>query len=117
MRRGRKREKKIKKGTTTHQFAKNCGKKHPSRAKNDCWELEKNKDSRLSTWKSTKSTQRCEGSKVETEMWQTGVIHNKIIRNHTYLVATNYWTPLNENMSKAQEVKECQIQFISSTNT
>ena len=35
---------------------KNCGKKHPSKAENECWELEKNKDSRPSTWKSVKST-------------------------------------------------------------
>ena len=35
---------------------KNCGKKHPSKAEDECWELEKNKDSRPSTWKSSKST-------------------------------------------------------------
>ena len=35
---------------------KNCGKKHPSKAEDDCWELEKNKNSRPSTWKSVKST-------------------------------------------------------------
>jgi len=35
---------------------KNCGKKHPSKAEDECWELEKNKASRPSTWKSTKST-------------------------------------------------------------
>jgi len=32
---------------------KHCGKKHPSKAEDECWELEKNKDSRLATWKST----------------------------------------------------------------
>ena len=35
---------------------KNCGKKHPSKAEDECWELDKNKASRPSTWKSTKST-------------------------------------------------------------
>jgi len=35
---------------------KNCGKKHPSKAEDECWELENNKDSRPSTWKSSKST-------------------------------------------------------------
>ena len=35
---------------------KNCGKKHPSKAEDECWELEKNKASRPSGWKSTKST-------------------------------------------------------------
>ena len=35
---------------------KNCEKKHPSKAEDECWELEKNKASRPSAWKSTKST-------------------------------------------------------------
>ena len=35
---------------------KNCGKKHPAKAEDECWELEKNKDSRPYNWKSTKST-------------------------------------------------------------
>jgi len=35
---------------------KNCGKKHPTKNEDECWELEKNKDSRPSNWKSTKST-------------------------------------------------------------
>ena len=35
---------------------KNCGKKHPNKAEDDCWELEKNKASRPANWKSTKST-------------------------------------------------------------
>ena len=35
---------------------KNCGKKHPSKAEDECWELEKNKASRPATWKSMKST-------------------------------------------------------------
>ena len=33
-----------------------CGKKHPSKKEEDCWELEKNKDSRPTNWKSSKST-------------------------------------------------------------
>jgi hypothetical protein len=37
-------------------ICKHCGKKHPSKAEDECWELEKNKDSRPATWKSTKST-------------------------------------------------------------
>ena len=35
---------------------KNCGKKHPTKKEDECWELEKNKDSRPANWKSTKST-------------------------------------------------------------
>jgi hypothetical protein len=35
---------------------KNCGKKHHTKAEDECWELEKNKDSHPSNWKSTKST-------------------------------------------------------------
>ena len=35
---------------------KHCGKKHPSKKKDKCWELEANKSSRLNNWKSTKST-------------------------------------------------------------
>jgi hypothetical protein len=37
-------------------ICKHCGKKHPTKAEEDCWELEKNKDSRPSYWKSAKST-------------------------------------------------------------
>ncbi len=37
-------------------ICKHCGKKHPTNAKDECWELEKNKDSRPSNWKSAKST-------------------------------------------------------------
>jgi hypothetical protein len=37
-------------------ICKHCGKKHPTKAEDDCWELEKNKDSRPSNWKSAKST-------------------------------------------------------------
>ena len=35
---------------------KNCGKKHPTKKEDECWELEKNKDSRPANWKSTKNT-------------------------------------------------------------
>ena len=35
---------------------KHCGKKHPSKKEDECWELESNKASRPSNWKSTKST-------------------------------------------------------------
>ena len=35
---------------------KHCGKKHPTKKEDKCWELDKNKDSRPSNWKSTKST-------------------------------------------------------------
>jgi hypothetical protein len=35
---------------------KNCRKKHPSKAEDECWELEKNKNSCPSTWKSVKSS-------------------------------------------------------------
>ncbi len=34
----------------------NCRIKHPSKVEDECWELEKNKDSCPATWKSTKST-------------------------------------------------------------
>ena len=33
-----------------------CGKKHPTKKEDECWELEKNKASRPENWKSTKST-------------------------------------------------------------
>ena len=37
-------------------ICKHCGKKHPSKKEDECWELEKNKDSRPSNWKSTKTS-------------------------------------------------------------
>ncbi len=37
-------------------ICKHCGKKHLTKAEDECWELEKNKDSRPSNWKSAKST-------------------------------------------------------------
>jgi hypothetical protein len=74
-----------------------CGKKHPSKKEEDCWELEKNKASRPDNWKSTKSTCRCAGSLVETETWQPGkVVSNKLNTINTYPAVTNYWTPLND---------------------
>ncbi len=36
-------------------------------------------------------------------MWQPGkVMTNKINTNHTYLDATNYWAPLEDNNNKKQ---------------
>jgi hypothetical protein len=37
-------------------ICKHCGKKHPLKKEDGCWELEANKASRPSTWKSSKST-------------------------------------------------------------
>lgn len=37
-------------------ICKHCGKKHPSKAESECWELEENKSSRPSNWKSSKNT-------------------------------------------------------------
>jgi hypothetical protein len=37
-------------------ICKHCGKKHPAKAEDECWELERNKDSHPSKWKSAKST-------------------------------------------------------------
>jgi len=51
----KKRDKKKKKFKDA-PVCKNCGKKHPSKTEDECWELEKNKDSRPSWWKSVKST-------------------------------------------------------------
>ena len=78
-------------------FCKQCGKKHPAKAEDECWELEKNKDSHPSNWKSSKSTWRCVGPMLESETWQPWkVISNKINTIHTYLATTNYWAPLHE---------------------
>ena len=51
----RKRDEKKKKYNNA-PVCKNCGKKHPSKAENECWELEANKASRPANWKSMKST-------------------------------------------------------------
>jgi hypothetical protein len=40
---------------------KNCGKKHPTKAEDECSELEKNNDSRPSNWKSTKAPEGARG--------------------------------------------------------
>jgi hypothetical protein len=37
-------------------ICKHCGKKHPSKAVDKCWELEKNKGPCPSMWKTNKST-------------------------------------------------------------
>jgi hypothetical protein len=37
-------------------ICKHCGKKHFTKAEDECWELEKNKDSHPSNCKSSKST-------------------------------------------------------------
>jgi hypothetical protein len=50
-----KREERRKKFNDT-PVCKHCGRKHPTKNKDECWELDKNKDSRPSNWKSTKST-------------------------------------------------------------
>jgi hypothetical protein len=47
----KKRQEKQKKYIDT-PICKLCGKKHPSKAEDECWELEKNIVSRPSTWKS-----------------------------------------------------------------
>jgi hypothetical protein len=51
----KKREEKHKKYNDA-PICKHCRRKHPSKPEDECWELEKNKDSRLATWKSAKST-------------------------------------------------------------
>jgi hypothetical protein len=35
---------------------KHCSKKHPTKKEDECWELEKNKDTRPTNWTSTKSS-------------------------------------------------------------
>ena len=52
----KKRREQKKKKYNDAPVCKNCGKKHPSKAEDECWELEKNKASRPESWKSTKST-------------------------------------------------------------
>ena len=51
----KKREEKRKKYNDA-PICKHCGKKHPSKAESECWELEENKSSRPSNWKSSKNT-------------------------------------------------------------
>ena len=45
-------------------------------------------------------------------MWQPGVIQNKLKESHTYLVAMNYWTPLNEDNDDEHEETEEEINMI-----
>ncbi len=49
-------------------------------------------------------------------MWQPGVIQNKIDKNHTYLVATNYWTSLNEDNDENEEDEE-KLNILDSTTS
>ena len=51
----KKREGRRKKYNELH-VCKKCGKKHRTKTEDECWELEKNKDSRPVNWRSTKST-------------------------------------------------------------
>jgi hypothetical protein len=112
----RKRDEKRKKYNDPH-VCKNCGKKHPSKAEDECWELEKNKDSRPVTWKLSKSTWRCAGSLIETETRQPGVVRNKVNTNHTYLEATHYWTPLNDKDDNDDKTAEVEINMIKELAT
>ena len=50
----KKREERCKKYNNA-PVCKHCGKKHPAKAEDECWELEKN-NSRPANWKSAKST-------------------------------------------------------------
>jgi hypothetical protein len=52
----KKRQEERRKRYNNAPFCKHCGKKHPAKTEDECWELEKNKDSRPSNWKSAKST-------------------------------------------------------------
>ncbi len=102
----KKREERQKKFTNA-PVCKHCGKKHPSKTEDECWELDKNAASRQPSWKSTKNNRRCTGSQVESEVWQPGkVILDKITTNHAYLAATNYWTPLQSNETEEDEKEE-----------
>jgi len=51
----KKREEKQKKFLNA-PVCKHCGKKHPSKKEDECWELDKNAASCPASWKSTKST-------------------------------------------------------------
>jgi hypothetical protein len=50
----KRREERQKKFTNT-PVCKHCGEKHPSKAEDECWELDKNVASRPPSWKPTKS--------------------------------------------------------------
>ncbi len=47
-----------------------------------------------------------QGIQLRSETWQPGVIQNKINEHHTYLDATNYWTPLYDDNGKNEEDEE-----------
>ena len=51
----KKRDEKCQKYNDT-PICKNCRRKHLSKAKDECWELKKNKESCPANWKSNKST-------------------------------------------------------------
>jgi hypothetical protein len=92
---------------------KNHGKKHPSNTEDEYWELKKNKTSRPTNWKASKSTWRCAGSAIETETQQPRKVLDKINTNHTYLDATNYWTPLVTVQEEDKTGEEKTINSIS----
>jgi len=50
----KRREERQKKFTNT-PVCKHCGEKHPSKAEDECWELDKNAASHPPSWKPTKS--------------------------------------------------------------
>jgi hypothetical protein len=85
---------------------KNCGKKHPSKPEDKCWELEKNKASCPTNWKLSKSTWRCTGSAIEIETWQPGKVLDKIKVNHTYPDVTNYWAHYIQSKKMTKQEKK-----------
>jgi hypothetical protein len=52
----KKRQEERRKWYNNAAICKHCRKKHPAKEEDECWELEKNKDSHPSNWKSSKST-------------------------------------------------------------
>jgi hypothetical protein len=54
---------------------------------------------------------------LETETWQPGVIENKSKKHHTYLVAINYWAPLNNDNKKENESDEEEANVIKLAQT
>ena len=47
----KKKREEMRKKYNDEPVCKHCGKKHPAKAEDECWELEKNKDSRPANWK------------------------------------------------------------------
>jgi hypothetical protein len=45
------------------------------------------------------------------------VIQNKIKLDYTYLTATNYWTPLDENEEESKEQEKEEINMMQTTPT